>query len=413
MSDSPQLPVVVIGGGIIGRASALALIARQIPTLLIDEALPYPSASWGNAGHIAAEEVQPLASWATLRSLPRQLSLVGGPVAFPLSGMGHWLPFGVRFLNSCSADRLARGTRALESLLGRALPAWKRFADRIGVPGLLHENGHFVVWESPRSARQGRMGWERAPKGTTQCRDADTSEVRLLSRVMHGPPAGAIRFNGTAQIRDPDLWFDATQRLLSERAAWRPGKVVGLTHDGGRVAAHLADGDMIRGSAAVVAAGVGSAGLLRSTGLRIPLIAERGYHVSGDDAGWPDDLPSILFADRSLFVTRFEGKIRATSFTEFTGMNHPPNPDHWRTIERHIDELGLPFGSMRERWHGSRPTLPDYLPAIGTVTNTPIHYAFGHQHLGLTLGPVTGELVADLIGGRPMADLSPFDLRRF
>ena len=93
----------------------------------------------------------------------------------------------------------------------------------------------------------------------------------------------------------------------------------------------------------------------------------------------------------------------------------PAPPRKWARLRDHVAALGLPFALPGEEWIGARPTLPDYLPAIGASTRAAnLFYAFGHQHLGLTLGPVTGEAIAALIAGEaPGVDLTPFDVRRF
>jgi len=104
-----------------------------------------------------------------------------------------------------------------------------------------------------------------------------------------------------------------------------------------------------------------------------------------------------------------------TSFVEFTRPDAPPDQRKWARLRAHADDLGLPFDGEERMWFGSRPTLPDCLPAIGRSTRDPrVLYAFGHQHLGLTLGPVTGEIVAALATGeRPSVDAAPYAIERF
>jgi glycine/D-amino acid oxidase-like deaminating enzyme len=172
---------------------------------------------------------------------------------------------------------------------------------------------------------------------------------------------------------------------------------------------------VLAGDAIVVAAGAASGILLRPIGLSVPVIAERGYHIQSDGAGWPGDLPPVVFEDRSMIVTRFSSGLRAASFVEFAAIDRVPDPRKWARLRAHAAALGLPFRGEVGEWIGARPTLPDYLPAIGhSHTAQNLFYAFGHQHLGLTLGPITGEAIAALIAGEALPlDLSPFDLARF
>jgi len=116
-----------------------------------------------------------------------------------------------------------------------------------------------------------------------------------------------------------------------------------------------------------------------------------------------------------MIVTRYAGAVQAASFVELTRPDAPPDPRKWERLERHVAELGLAMRPPFTRWMGARPTLPDYLPAIGRSRRaTNLLYAFGHQHLGLTLAPITAELVAALANEtNPDIDLAPFDLERF
>ena len=116
-----------------------------------------------------------------------------------------------------------------------------------------------------------------------------------------------------------------------------------------------------------------------------------------------------------MIVTRFAGGLRAASIVEFARAEARPDPAKWNRLRHHIAALGLPIGAGAKPWMGARPTLPDYLPAIGRVPGTRgVSYAFGHNHLGLTLAPITGELVAAMLdGGETAVPMTQFGLARF
>ncbi|MNI67800.1 Glycine oxidase [compost metagenome] len=164
-----------------------------------------------------------------------------------------------------------------------------------------------------------------------------------------------------------------------------------------------------------MAAGAWSAELLAPLGLTVPLIGERGYSVQSARHEWPEDLPLTVFEDRALVVARFSGGLRASSHVEFGAPSAPPDPRKWRRIEAHLQALGVVFAETPDRWCGPRPTLADYLPAIGRLQAHPaIHYAFGHQHLGLTLAAFTAETMEGLALGRPApAWLDALRIERF
>ena len=183
----------------------------------------------------------------------------------------------------------------------------------------------------------------------------------------------------------------------------------------GRAGAVLADGVRLEADTVLVAAGVGSRELMGTIGVHAPLVAERGYHLQWEAHEWPARMPPLVFEDRSLILTRFRSGLRAASFVEFAHPDTPPDARKWRALAGHARDLGLPVTGEGRPWMGARPTLPDYLPAIGrSPAADNLLYAFGHQHLGLTLAPLTASLVAALATGEtPPVSLRAFDLSRF
>jgi glycine/D-amino acid oxidase-like deaminating enzyme len=406
---------LVIGGGLIGAASALRLQAAGLATTLIDPGDPRRAASFGNAGHIAAEQVSPLASIDSLISLPRRLYGLGGPLDFRWRDAGLWLPWALRLVAAAGPARHARGQEALTAILAEALPAWRRLAEVAGTPEVVGREGHAVVWMSPRRAEAGLKAWSRAALGTTGFREMDAAQLERYATVMTRAPAAGILFSGTAQVSEPQAARDALLAAFTERGGEiLQGRVQGLM-TGRRITARFADGRRREADAALIAGGVWSGSLMQTLGTPAPLIAERGYSVQSATHGWSADLPPTVFEERSMVVSRFTSGLRATSFVEFGSPDAPGDPRKWHRLQRHLTELGIGFEPHSDRWVGPRPTLPDYLPAIGRLERDPrILYAFGHQHLGLTMAGITAELVTALATGTdPSVDLTPFRIERF
>ncbi|KRD72465.1 hypothetical protein ASE43_19575 [Lysobacter sp. Root983] len=405
--------VLVIGAGVIGHACALALQQRGWRTLLTDPDREGAAASWGNAGHIATEQAQPLASPATLRSAPRRLYAFGGPLALrdPLS-IAPWV---WRYLRACTPAAYERGRLALRGLLAQALPAWQRLAQTLEQPDLLRETGHWVCWESARSAQQGRASWEHSDIGDTRFDALIARDLDALRTSLRAPIEAGIAFSGTAQIADPRRLAAALHdRYQAMGGGRRYDRIEALSFDDDGVLARTGDGAELRAERVLVCAGARSRALMASVGIDAPLVAERGYHLQWADHDWPDR-PPVVFEDRSMIVTRFDGGLRAAGFVEYACVDSPPDPGKWRRLRRHVAELGLPVRGEPSEWFGARPTLPDYLPAMGRSARHPrLHYAFGHQHLGLTLAAISGELVARAMSeAEAPPELAAFDLARF
>jgi len=404
----PVKSIIVVGGGAVGMSCALSLQARGLTVTVVDPATLRP-ASVGNAGHIAVEQVEPLASVATLKALPRMLFSRGGPVSLPAREIGSWLPFALRFARAAAPKRFAAGKSALASLAAAAIPAWKRQLERAGEPGLLVENGHFVVWESAAAAVEGRARWAAAETGTVTRREATTEELAAISANLRAPLAGGIRFEGSAQIADLDLLAAALVRSFERGGG---NRVRGAAESVTPREVVLETGERYGADAVLIAAGAASGALLRPLGHKVPLIAERGYHLQAAQTDWPPGLPPVVFEERSMIVTRFRSGLRAAGFFEFGRASAPPDPRKWARLRANLDALGIRFDRPVE-WTGARPTLPDYLPALGRSASG-VFYAFGHQHLGLTLAAATGEAVAALVAGeQPPIDLQPFAVERF
>jgi D-hydroxyproline dehydrogenase len=407
---------LVLGGGFVGAACAWNLQRNGFATNWIDRGDPARAASYGNAGHLATEQIVPLASYETLRKLPGRLFLAGGPVGLRPRHAAAWLPFGMRLIASCR--RYATGSIALKSLIVAALPAWHRLASAIDAPSLIREAGHYAAFESEATARAGIRAALATDYGYAQAREATQEELDRLRARFAGRPVGAVRFSKTGQVVDiPALRARLDHAFRDAGGTKTTAEIRAVDIEAGKARAILADGTALGADRIVVAAGVGSAALLREIEGPIPLIAERGYHIDARVSAteWPEDLPPVAFPDRSTIVTRFRSSLRMTSFTEFAWESAAPDPRKWAKLELHADELGLPKGESRTRWIGPRPTLPDFLPAIGRSRAAPnLLYAFGHQHLGVTLSAITGELVAALANERASAiPLTPFDLNRF
>jgi D-amino-acid dehydrogenase len=409
------MDALVLGGGIVGLNIALRLQTKGFLVTLVESERTRTTASYGNAGHIAIEQVEPLASEAMIRGAFGRLYPFGGALSLPLRFAGTWLPFGLRLMRAARPDAFAFGKAALSALMSQAMPAWQRRVSDIGDASLLKEDGHFVVWETSETAKAGLKAWRETDTGHATFAPATPEELQRLSCLTSRQPAGAIRFAGTGQVADTGRLLYTLETVFRERG----GRIIfdriaALVIEDGKAQARLTGGEGLVADAVIVSAGVASGDLLRPLGLRVPIVAERGYHIQSASSAWPADLPPVVFEDRSMIVTRFEGGLRAASFVEIGRAEASPDRGKWRRLKRHVADLGLPFGALdgAVEWIGSRPTLPDYLPAIGRVKGVAnLYYAFGHQHLGLTLAPVTGEIVADMIVG----DATPaaFSLDRF
>lgn len=404
--------VAVVGGGLVGAACGAALAARGLRVRLLDPMAPQAAASFGNAGHIATEQIEPLASPDTLRAALGYLFRRDAPLALAPARLPSAAPWLARFVWAARPSAYARGVRALRLLQDRAMNDLRDLLDTAGGGELLHEAGHLLAFEDDggearelrRCARLGVSSRPAAPE------DREALEARLGRRF-----AGLVHFPGSGHVDDPD----AVRRALFAAVAAGGGELVRGRASAVRAAGAgyrvIADTGVIEAERVVLAAGAWSGPLARGLGVRAPLEVERGYHLTfpghAPDLGRP-----VAFGERKVILTPMSCGLRIAGFVEFAGPSAPPRASRYALLRRHLLAVAPALAlSAPTAWMGLRPSLPDHLPAIGPLPGHPrVIAAYGHQHLGLTLCGVTARLVADLAEGRePPLPLAPFRPGRF
>ena len=410
---SQQDTIAVIGAGIIGAAVAFALAREGHEVLLLDRAEPgVAGASFGNVGHIAAELVQPLPSPSLLCGFWRELCCFDGVLDLPARQALRMLPWIGRF--AAVAFRRSENTRQLAPLVRPAAAAWSRWLAATGRPELLRRHGHYEIGFGRRAeARMRARARGMAHLGITT-RPVSAEQLTPLQRAAQARFAAGLWFEDSAHVMDP---FEAVRAFVAAAAArsatFRLFDVLALRAAGDKIEI-LGNQAPLRVDAAVVCAGISSQALLAPFGLRTPLQPVRGYHIELPGQAPLLDAP-VVYAGEDVLVTPMAGRLRASSYMEFRAADAPADPRKVARLRQRVCALGYARVPAGRSWVGARPVLPDYLPAIGRAAGPArLFYATGHQHIGLTIAPVTGELIADLVAGRtPRLPIAAFDLRRF
>jgi D-amino-acid dehydrogenase len=412
MAMGGQDTIAVIGAGIIGAAVAYALSLEGRKVILLDRAEPgVAGASFGNVGHIAAELVQPLPSPALLFGFWRELFRFDGALDLPPGQVLRILPWIGRF--AAAAFRRAENTRHLAPLVLPAAQHWAALLARIGDPGLLQRHGHYEVQlgrDGDAFVRQQSQAMQALGVKTRPMSEAELAEVR---REAGETAAGGVWFEDSGHVLDP---LSAVQTLaaaaMMQHATLSQCEVRTLRSRGDKIEVVTGDSTLLV-DAAVVCAGMGAAPLLRPFGARAPLQAVRGYHIEIPARAPLLDAP-VVYTREHVLVTPMRGRLRASSYMEFAPPSAPSDPRKPARLRAKVNALGYPCGLDGPSWVGARPVLPDYLPGIGRVDGANVYYAVGHQHIGLTIAPITGALLADLVAGRPPRhSVAAFDLSRF
>lgn len=409
--------VAVIGAGVVGLCTALQAQRKGYSVVLIDRDAPGRGASFGNAGYLATELIDPLSTGKALRGALSMLFDPHGPLALPLGYLHRSLPWLVRFVAAARPSQVERSREGLRQLNRAALPAWRRCLADIGASEQLCNSGYLLVWESPERLEDAKAHARYLQQWDVRCELIDAKRLGQLEPALAGTLSHALYFPDACQVREPYQLC----RLLFAAFEARGGRFVqraveGLSVDTRQV--RIATADMqVNVDRAVVCAGAWSRTLVQGTGLDVPLEAERGYHVSMDSPTVRLNRP-IGSAERRFVISPLDSGLRAVGFAEFGGLRLKAISRRFKTLRRHsqalIPALDDPSLNCRE-WMGHRPTLPDSLPVID---RHPWHdrllFAFGNQHLGLTQAAISAELVIDLLTGEtPAIDPRPYRIDRF
>jgi len=406
-------PIAVIGAGVIGCAIAWKLCQQGLPVLLVDRSDPATAgASYGNAGHIATEQVEPLPSLGLLLGFWRELFALGGPLDIPLRRLAPLSPWIAGFV--AAAFRQRSHTRYLAPLVARATESLDRLLGEIGRRDLLRRHGHYCLWLGERSQLKAQAQMRKMARLEVAIRPAPAGLVREIAAAAGSRDGAGVWFPDTAHVLDPSAVAGAmAAAALQSGARYHRAEVREVRPEGEQIEIQT-DTQRLRTARAIICAGAWSRPLLALFGLNAPLEAERGYHIELPGHAPLADAP-LVYPQHSLIVTPLAGRLRATSYLELAGLEAPPDARKPARLRSRLRTLGYACPLGGPGWMGPRPTLPDYLPGIGRAQACPnLLYAVGHQHLGLTLAAATAELIADLVAGRPPPiDTRAFDLARF
>ncbi len=414
MSAQTATDVAIIGGGVVGIATALCLQDAGYSVVLIDRDAPGTGCSSGNAGVIATSFVLPLSSFSHILGAPKMLMDRMAPLSLPLRYAANYSPWLLRFaLNALPANRRHTTDRLIQLNEASAL-AWKRLLPDEIYSKIFRNRGMLDVVAAGRSLDGLIANAEAIRAEGVPVELLGAAEVAELEPLLRGKVAGAALHSAVSQVADPKLLSDAMLQRFSERGG--TSVLLNVTDvlanaDGVEV---IGSGRAVRASRAVISAGWWSPELLKRFGLHAPLRAERGYHVMLPAMTESFSRP-ISFHEESFLATPMTGGLRLAGTVELAPPHAQPNwqraSNLLKLARTYIPELNTQGWT---RWMGSRPSFADSLPAIGQVTSAPnVFYSFGHQHLGLTQAAISAEYIRDIMRGTMPANIDAYSLSRF
>ncbi len=365
---------------------------------------------------LAFSDIIPLASKGMWRKVPKWLADPLGPLSIPPAYFRQILPWMVRFWRAGWPDRVEKSIAAQAALMKVAEAEMHALVAELKLDHLVMSDGSLELYESEAEFRAAGPGWaQRTAHGIDfeHVRGERLAELQpgLSQKIVAGtfvPSWQAVTepFHFASAIGEAVLAAGATL-ITGEVATLRP------LEDG--VSVILEDGRTLAANHVVLAAGIWSRKLAESLGDRIPLETERGYNTTLPRPNF-DLKRQLIFGGHGFVVSNLSTGIRVGGAVELGGLDLPPN---YARADAMLKKAASFMPGLKTeggtQWMGFRPSLPDSLPVIGkSRASDHIVYAFGHGHLGLTQSAGTGQLVAELVAGKPtQTDISPFSAQRF
>jgi D-amino-acid dehydrogenase len=409
--------VVVLGAGMVGVSAALHLQQRGRDVILLDRhGRAGEETSYGNAGLIESASVFPYMFPRDLKTILRTAFNLSPAVRYAAADLPQFLPWLVRYYLASSPRRALHSALAELPLIRRSRQEHEALVAEAGVPELLRDTGWIKLFRSDATLATAMADLARAREYGVEAELLDQQGIAAREPNLSGEFAGAIRFPAPGFVPDPGALAKAYAALFARKGGrFLTGDARTLEQHGAgwRVAG---DDGAVVAREAVVALGPWSDLVFRPLGYDIPLAVKRGYHLHLAPRGNAVLAHPVLDSDQGFLLAPMARGIRLTTGVEFARRDAPPTPIQLeRALPRARDLFPLGDAIEAKPWMGARPCLPDMLPVIGRAPRHPgLWFDFGHQHHGLTLGPATGRLLAEMMTGEtPFADPAPYQAERF
>lgn len=408
--------VTVIGAGMVGTCCALYLQNEGFRVILVDRKAPGEGASFGNLGCFGIASCVPPGMPGIWRKVPRMLLDKDAPLKLRWGHALRAAPWFLKFIANTSKARVEAIARARQSLLDRVHETLDPLVAEAGAGNLMSPTGILFTFESEEAFQGAAYAFDIRRRNGVMMDVLSGDEARELEPNLTPNVVRAIRVPSLVSTLDPGGLVKSLAALFERRGGTLLRDAVrGFEVGSEGVTAVKTDSGDTPVDNVVIAAGVWSRPLAEALGTRVPLEAERGYHTvfHGADVKINE---AILSVDRYISVTPMREGIRVGGFAEFAAPDAPADMRHAKTAAQHGQKLfpGLD-AATRSEWMGPRPSHPDSKPAIGrSPRHRNAYFAFGHDHLGLTFGSITGKLISEVVAGKPPSvDLEPFRPDRF
>ena len=411
MKSTPQ--IAVVGAGIVGICSAFFLQKNGFQVTLLDKKEPGSMTSFGHACTFADYANVPVNSPDLFRDIPSMLLRSDGPLAVDFFHVLKNLNWTTKFLQNCTTKKVEYISKSLGNLLNNASISYDEIFTDVKV-------SEYIKNEEALYLYQNKTEFLKA-KTTNELRQKNGVRIKTLSKTKIldlEPNLAPVFYNGQIFVgsRHTTNPFMISKRIfetfINNGGEFIQSHVDDLIAEDGSVDIKLNNNNH-KFEKVIICAGAWSNNLSKKIGESFPLDTERGYHVMFNNHGLINR--PVGWSQSGFYLVQLEEGLRAAGTVEIAGLSKPENKKRIQMIESQARRLLPQLNEVKSTWLGFRPTLPDSLPVIGpSKKNKNIIYAFGHQHIGWTLGAVTGKIINSICNERvPNINIEPFSPSRF
>ncbi len=411
-----HIDIIVLGAGIVGTSIAVHLAKRGLSVALVDRGGPGEGTSYGNAGVIEGNTVFPPAFPADWAALAR-IALKRSPqVDYHLSHLPRIAPWLAAFRAASRPSRLIETAHLMRPLFARAVAEHEILVAEAGAERYLSRRGWLKLYRTDTAFAAQAAELDLAARFGIAAVPLDRDGARALEPALAGVFRHAVHWTGAVGVNNPlALTLSYAARFAALGGLVRKGDARSLHRVNSRWRVETAAGPLDVGEV-VVALGPWTGDVLGPLGIRLPLAVKRGYHRHFRPQGNAALSRPVLDAENGYVLAPMEQGIRITTGVEFAARDAAPTPVQLARLmpaARALFALGEPVEA--QPWLGARPCFPDSRPVIARAPRVRgLWLACGHGHWGLTLGPVTGRLIAEMMtGATPFCDPQPYSADRF
>ena len=410
--------VGIVGAGIQGISIGLQLIKKGIPVTIFDRNNPnntdYREASYGNAGHFSPYSALQFNRPDILFNVPKMLFSSNGPLALKWNHVPKMFPWFLHFIKNCNKKSMLHTAKYMHQILNLSLDAYEEIFKEIDVSDLVEKKGILYLWTNENLKSRNLEIKVRTQLGIKQ-QILTKEEVLDIEPKLNPIFDAGIFYEDSWHARDPKAILKKIFDLYIKKGGkYKHEYVQSIKQVAEKKTEIKTEKKIYNFEKIVLAAGAFSKKLTDQLDENIPLETERGYHVHFKNMEGLISRP-VVCLDRGFGMSPMNQGLRAVGTVELGGLKNPPSKKRINYIVKSAKELLPELQSHNDEWLGFRPTLPDFLPILGpSLKNKNIVYAFGHHHLGWTLGAITGKIVSGIVAEeKTNLDLSPYSSKRF